>query len=1347
MSAPTPTPRRRLHAGYGLAGLLLLLAMSQSSWLRVGAAPALSTTTATTLAAADAGTVTADVVTAVTFTVFNNCAGDGGTQATHDFYIEGVLAGSVATPNSFCDCDNVGPATELTITDPDVLAGFPGLSTPMCTTYTFNFSGSPYGFEYILSQRVDVTRSVSGTERVCVADFTGHNCADLPPAGLNWCDAGASFEIDPGSRSNTLLDTDGDTIANCTDPDIDGDGIMNGADNCRVIPNADQLDTDGNGRGDACDPFDLDNDGVWNINDNCPQTPNPDQMDSNSNGIGDACEFVVVAVPWGGLESKPHVVNSGGSLVLQASATHMGLGERVTLASGTWDPGDGSGPIPIGVTDSRALELTHTYAGVDGQAFTATVSVMDANGHSSSDTFKVQIQPDTLDTQTSMAIDRALWYNHKVMQLSRVPAPPGPVVGGPVSYTHPNGSGSGDFDPITGGLHLTRVGGGGVFNAATDGVEWAAGACTALTSPFRPTLVDLRRNGDLPDLRFLPGRDTCLHDTTTDWSYDIHWDSWSPGNSGFAYTRTAHSPSTAGPGASLGFWTDNENNASTASAVQALEVNGHRETGDLLTDPYADDVGRGLRYLQLHIRRIAISPSVEATVETTSETLDPDTNGNGYGLEEDGGHVAYVGGQIIDAFVASRTQLATATVGTEAGRTYRDIAQDLLDAYAWGQSDAPAAGGWIYNWNDPGIDSSASGWWGVGEHAGEVWSLTVPSFVKTRNRDFGIDALQFYDGSNQGNDGSCSYRGSYGGGGGGVSAAGAGGGNVAETAACLIMLSADGAGRTDAHYAAGENWIRRGWSTRDDHGSIYAMYNLTKAMRTAKDGAGNPSPIALLGGDIDWYGADPNPGFPADPNNGYARALVGSQEADGRLGQYGDWVSGSTANSWGILILSTALFEQGPTAACSVDSSIVCKAGAVSPCNPTGTDPDAILHFDGSASTPGDNPIGGYSWNFQDASPLDPNVITSHAFTEIGTFNVQLTVTDTKGHTSTVTCPVRVTETAVPPIADAGGPYSMCLGLGETVILNGSGSHGRGSNIVLYEWDWTTPVNLLSPVDSNAVTPGNLTAFYTGLGPGTYDVALRVTDDSDPAFTATQFTTVTVRRPNDPACPNLPPIAGDDTFTPPEDTVLLGSVIGNDSDPNLGPITASVVAGPLHGTLVLDPGGTFTYTPAANYNGPDSFTYRVNDGTYDSNVATVSITVTPVNDAPQCGRARASLSQLWSANHAMAPIAILGVTDPDDAAATLGMRITSIAQDEPTHGLNTAPGADASPDGSGIGTAVARVRAERSAVGNGRVYYIAFRATDPHDASCTGTVQVGVPVSQRAGPAVGGGALFDSTVP
>ena len=49
-----------------------------------------------------------------------------------------------------------------------------------------------------------------------------------------------------------------------------------------------------------------------------------------------------------------------------------------------------------------------------------------------------------------------------------------------------------------------------------------------------------------------------------------------------------------------------------------------------------------------------------------------------------------------------------------------------------------------------------------------------------------------------------------------------------------------------------------------------------------------------------------------------------------------------------------------------------------------------------------------------------------------------------------------------------------------------------------------------------------------------------------------------------------------------------------------------LVTGPAHGTLTLNADGSFTYTPAANYNGTDSFTYKANDGTLDSNVATVT---------------------------------------------------------------------------------------------------------------------------------------------
>ena len=63
-------------------------------------------------------------------------------------------------------------------------------------------------------------------------------------------------------------------------------------------------------------------------------------------------------------------------------------------------------------------------------------------------------------------------------------------------------------------------------------------------------------------------------------------------------------------------------------------------------------------------------------------------------------------------------------------------------------------------------------------------------------------------------------------------------------------------------------------------------------------------------------------------------------------------------------------------------------------------------------------------------------------------------------------------------------------------------------------------------------------------------------------------------------------------------SVPAPGVLGNDSDPNGQPLTAQLVSGPAHGTLTLNPNGSFTYTPAANYYGPDEFWYRASDGTY-----------------------------------------------------------------------------------------------------------------------------------------------------
>jgi hypothetical protein len=95
------------------------------------------------------------------------------------------------------------------------------------------------------------------------------------------------------------------------------------------------------------------------------------------------------------------------------------------------------------------------------------------------------------------------------------------------------------------------------------------------------------------------------------------------------------------------------------------------------------------------------------------------------------------------------------------------------------------------------------------------------------------------------------------------------------------------------------------------------------------------------------------------------------------------------------------------------------------------------------------------------------------------------------------------------------------------------------------------------------------------------------------------------------------PVAGHDTVQTVEDTgVTTGNVLANDTDANGASMQLSGFTQAAHGTVVSHGNGTSTYTPVANFNGPDSFTLRVSDDPVVSAPATVEITVAPVNNAP-----------------------------------------------------------------------------------------------------------------------------------
>ena len=101
---------------------------------------------------------------------------------------------------------------------------------------------------------------------------------------------------------------------------------------------------------------------------------------------------------------------------------------------------------------------------------------------------------------------------------------------------------------------------------------------------------------------------------------------------------------------------------------------------------------------------------------------------------------------------------------------------------------------------------------------------------------------------------------------------------------------------------------------------------------------------------------------------------------------------------------------------------------------------------------------------------------------------------------------------------------------------------------------------------------------------------------------------------------NDAPVAADDGYTTGEDAPLLvaapAGLLANDADADGDPLAAVLLGGPAYGTLTLDADGGFSYAPDPDFHGTDSFTYRANDGTENGSAATVSLTVTPVNDPP-----------------------------------------------------------------------------------------------------------------------------------
>lgn len=222
-------------------------------------------------------------------------------------------------------------------------------------------------------------------------------------------------------------------------------------------------------------------------------------------------------------------------------------------------------------------------------------------------------------------------------------------------------------------------------------------------------------------------------------------------------------------------------------------------------------------------------------------------------------------------------------------------------------------------------------------------------------------------------------------------------------------------------------------------------------------------------------------------------------------------------------------------------------------------------------------------------------VTVTPAANQSGSVIITLTVTDGDGASTSTSFTVEVTPVNDPPVADDQS-VSTDEETARAIILTGSDVEGSALTFSI----------VLGPASGTlSGTPPNMTYTPNADFNGADSFTFKANDGALDSNVAT--VSITVNPINDPPAADAQPVSTD------EDTAVAITLTG--SDPEGSALTFSVVSSPVHGTLSGTPPDV-TYAPAANFNGADNFTFKVNDGELDSNSATVSIAVNPVNDAP-----------------------------------------------------------------------------------------------------------------------------------
>lgn len=294
--------------------------------------------------------------------------------------------------------------------------------------------------------------------------------------------------------------------------------------------------------------------------------------------------------------------------------------------------------------------------------------------------------------------------------------------------------------------------------------------------------------------------------------------------------------------------------------------------------------------------------------------------------------------------------------------------------------------------------------------------------------------------------------------------------------------------------------------------------------------------------------------------------------------------------------------------------------------------------------------------------------------------SVSYAATDGKGGEDTATLTITIEGVNDAPTLDTNGGLIVESGETEAItVLDLSASDPDDArSAITYTLteaptDGTlllggTPLSVGDSFTQQDVVDGAV-AYQNPAGATTGDqFKFDLSDGTDPGPQGQAFTII-------PA--NRPPSASDDNYSTPEDQALIVSdstngVLGNDSDPDGDPLSASISSTPDHGSLTLNDNGTFEYVPEENYNGSDGFGYQVSDGEGEIDEGSVDLTVSAVNDAPRV-TVNEGLTVSQTGQRALST-SNLSATDVEDGARALTFTVTSV----PTRGAILVNGRDSS---------------------------------------------------------------------